>query len=67
VILSTRRALHRLGNRLRVAEIVFLPFAIRARTYFAGIVTKGLQPAAQVMCADTGFHADQARRHCGEP
>jgi hypothetical protein len=23
--------------------------------------------AAQVMCADAGFHADQARRYIGEP
>jgi hypothetical protein len=30
-------------------------------------VTKGLQLAAQVVRADTGLHADQARRHCGEP
>jgi hypothetical protein len=31
------RALHCLGNRFGVAEIIFLPFAICARTYFAGI------------------------------
>jgi len=65
-----RRALHCLGNRLRVAEIVFLPFAICAhvfRWHQSRVVTVGLQLAAQVMCADTGLHADQARRHCGEP
>ena len=42
-----------------------------ARTYFRGhqsrIVTVALQPAAQVMRADTGLHADQARRHVGKP
>jgi len=32
-----------------------------------GIVTKRCEFAAQVMCADAGFHADQARRHIGEP
>src|SRR5215510_15749445 len=65
-----RRALHSLGNRFRVAEIVLLPFAIRADIFCrhqSGIVTVGLQLAAQVMGADTGFHANQARRHCGEP
>jgi len=30
-------------------------------------VTVGLQLAAQVMRANAGFHANQARRHCGEP
>jgi len=48
----------------------FLPFVIRAhvfRGHQSRIVTERLQPAAQVMCADTGLHADQARRHCGEP
>ena len=30
-------------------------------------MTVPLQPAAQVMRADTGFHADQARRHIGKP
>src|SRR5450432_934922 len=32
-----------------------------------GIVTKRCEFAAQVMCADAGFHADQARRYIGEP
>src|SRR5881392_3339379 len=32
-----------------------------------GIVTKRSEFAAQVMCADAGFHADQARRYIGEP
>jgi hypothetical protein len=32
-----------------------------------GIVTKRWEFAAQVMGADAGFHADQARRYIGEP
>jgi len=31
------------------------------------IVTVRLQLTAQVMCANTGFHANQARWHCGNP
>ncbi len=57
-----RRALHGLGNRLGIPEIVFLPFAIGAHVFRGHqpcIVTKPLQLAAQVMCADTGLHADQ--------
>jgi hypothetical protein len=64
-----RRALHRLGNRFRVAKIVFLPFAIRARIlrgHQSRIVTVRLQLAAQVMCANAGFHANQAGRHVGK-
>jgi len=46
----------------------FLPFCYtRAHTSRdqSRIVTVGLQLVAQVMCADTGLHADQARRHGG--
>src|ERR1700730_5774596 len=32
-----------------------------------GIVPQRCEFAAQVMCADAGFHADQARRYIGEP
>jgi hypothetical protein len=56
--------------RLRVAEIVLLPLGIRAhvfRGHQSRIVTVILQLAAQVMRADTGLHADQARRHVGKP
>ncbi len=31
------------------------------------IVTKRCEFAAQVMCANAGFHADQASLHIGEP
>ena len=30
-------------------------------------MTQRCEVAAQVVCADAGFHADQARRHIGEP
>jgi hypothetical protein len=65
-----RRTLHRLGNRLRVAEIVLLPLRIGPnvfRWHQTGIVTKRLEPAAEVMRADASLHANQARRHVGEP
>jgi hypothetical protein len=45
-----RQALQRLGNRFRVAKIVFLPSAVSAhefRGYQPRIVAKGLQLAAQ--------------------
>jgi hypothetical protein len=64
-----RRALYGLGNRLGVAEIIFLPFAVGAhlfRGHQPRIVTVDLQPAAQVVRAHTGLHSDQAGRHCGE-
>jgi hypothetical protein len=61
-----RRTLHRLGDCLRVAEVVFLPFAVRAyvfRRHQPRIVTVRLQLAAQVMRANTSLHPDQALRH----
>jgi len=45
----------------------FCPCYTRPRRHQPRIVTVPLQPAAQVMRADTGFHADQARRHVGNP
>jgi hypothetical protein len=57
-----------------VMAILRLPIhlspAIRADIFGrhqSGIVTKRCEFAAQVMCADAGFHADQARRYIGEP
>jgi hypothetical protein len=35
-------------------------------TFQAGVATKGLELAAQVVRADAGFHADQAGRQVGE-
>ena len=65
-----RRALHGFGNRFGIVEVVLLSLAIGADIlgrHQPGIVTKRCEFAAQVMCADAGFHSDQARRHIGEP
>ena len=65
-----RRALHGFGDRLGVAEVVLLSLVVRAdvfRRHQPGIVTKQLEPAAEVMRANAGFHADETRRHVGEP
>jgi hypothetical protein len=58
------RALHRLGDRLRIAEVVLLSLAVWAhvlRRHQPGIVPKNLELATEMMCADAGLHADQAR------
>jgi len=65
-----RRALHRLGDCLGIAEVVLLPS--RVGTHIFGwhqpsVVTKRCEFAAQMMCADAGLHADQTRRQVGEP
>jgi hypothetical protein len=45
-----------------------LATAVRVRLWRnPNIVTKRCEFAAQVTCADAGFHADQARRYIGEP
>jgi hypothetical protein len=65
-----RRALHGFGNCFGIIEVVLLSLAIGAdilRWHQLGIVTQGCEFAAQVMGADTSFHADQARRCIGEP
>jgi len=65
-----RRALHRLGDRLRIAEVVLLPLRIWTDVlgrHQPGIVTKSPQLATEVMSPDTRLHADQARRHIGKP
>ena len=65
-----RRALYGFGNRFGIIEVVLLSLAIGAdifRRHQPGIVTKRCEFAAQVMCADAGFHANQARRYIGEP
>src|SRR5713226_5400433 len=61
-----RRALHGFGNRVGIIEVVLLSLAIGADIFGRhqpGIVTERCEFAAQVMCADAGFHADQARRY----
>src|SRR6202035_16187 len=58
------------GNRFGIIEVVLLSFAIGtdiSGRHQPGIVTKRCEFAAQVMCADAGFHADQARRYIGKP
>src|SRR6202008_3407205 len=57
-------------NRFGIIEVVLLSLAIGADIFGRhqpGIVTKRCEFAAQVMGADAGFHADQARRYIGEP
>src|SRR4029077_21155860 len=54
-------ALHRLGNRFRIAGVVLLSFAIRPHVFGwhqPGIVAEQLQLAAEMMCTDAGLHAD---------
>ena len=65
-----RRALHRFGNGLRVTGVVLLSFRIGANVpcrHQPGIVAKLLEPAAEMMGADAGFHANQSWRHIREP
>jgi len=65
-----RRALHGFGYRIGIIEVVLLSLAIGTDIFGRhqpGVVTKRYEFAAQVMCADAGFHADQARRYVGEP
>jgi hypothetical protein len=67
---SHRWALQRLGDCLGIAEIILL--SLRKRTHVfcrhqPGIVTETLELATEMMRTDAGLHADQARRHVGEP
>jgi CBS domain-containing protein len=62
-----RRALHRLGNRFGVAEVVLLTFGIRPhvfRRHQACVVTVRLQLAAQVVSANASL---KARWRVGKP
>ena len=64
------RTLHRLSDRFRVAIIILFALAIRAhilRRHQPGIMAERPQLATEMMCADAGLHADQARRQVGEP
>src|SRR5688572_15002925 len=59
-----RWPLHRFGNRLRIPEVVLLSLRIGAdvlRRHQPSIVTKCRKPATEMMRADAGLHADQAR------
>src|SRR6266511_1857826 len=58
------------ANRLGITEVVLLPS--RVGTHIFGrhqpsLVTKRSEFAAEMMCADTGLHADEARRQVGQP
>ena len=55
-----RRALHRFSDHRGVAEHIF-------RRRQSRIVAMRVPFPAQVMCANAGFHANQARRHVGKP
>ena len=64
------RALHRLGDRLGIAEVVLLSLVVRAhvfRRHQSGVVAKHLKLATEMMRADAGLHADQAWRQVSEP
>src|SRR6202007_2795023 len=64
-----RWTLHGFGDCLRVAEVILLSLRIGAHVlsrHQLGIVAKRLELAAEVMRANTGLHADQARRHIDE-
>src|SRR5215213_7917796 len=61
-----RWPLHRLSDRLCVAEVVLLPLRIRThvlRWHQPGIVTEPMELAAKMMRPDTSLHANQAWRH----
>jgi hypothetical protein len=63
-------ALHRLGDGLRVAEVVLLSLRIWAhvlRWHKPSIVPKHPQLATEMMCADASLHADETRWQVGEP
>jgi hypothetical protein len=65
-----RRALHRFGNGLRVTEVVLLSLRIGPnvpRRHPPGIMAKHQEPAAEMVRADAGFHANQTWRHIREP
>src|SRR6266566_8948516 len=65
-----RRSLHRFGDGLGVTEVVLLSFRIGPnvpRRHQPRIVAELLEPAAEMMCADAGFHADQTWWHIREP
>src|SRR6516225_3732283 len=60
-----RRALHRLRDRLRVAEVVLLPPRVGPHIFGwhqPSVVAKRCESAAQIVCADAGLHADETGR-----
>jgi hypothetical protein len=64
------RALHRFGDCFGVTKVVLLSLRVRPnilRRHQPSVVSKHLQFAAEMMRPDAGLHADQARRHVGQP
>jgi hypothetical protein len=61
--------LHGLGHGFSVAEVVLLALEEGLHElprHQLNVVAEGEQLTAQMMGADTGLHADQARRHVSE-
>jgi hypothetical protein len=64
-----RWTLHRLGDCLGIAEVILLPLRVRAnilRRHQPSIVAQCPKFATEMMCANAGFHPDQARWHIGK-
>jgi hypothetical protein len=64
-----RWTLHRLGDRLRVAEVILLPLGIWPyvlRRHQPGIVAESFEFPTEMMRSDAGLHPDQARQHIGK-
>jgi hypothetical protein len=64
------RPLHRLGDRLRIAEVVLLPLRVGAdvlRRHQPGVVAQCFKLPAEMVRADARLRADQTRRHVGKP
>src|SRR5215472_3819903 len=63
------RALHGFCDRLGVPIVVLVSFKERfyiLRRDEPDVVTKGFEPAADMVCAGTGLHPDQAARNVGQ-
>jgi len=70
VELAHGRPLRRFGDGLRIAVVVFV--ALEGCLYIfggheSGVVAEGIDPAAQVVGANTSLHADQAAREVCKP
>ena len=64
-----RRPLHRLGDRLRITEVILLPLRVGPhvlRRHQPSIVARGIKLATEVVRSDAGLHADKTRRHVGQ-
>ena len=65
-----RRPLHRLGDCLGITQVVLLSLRVGPHVFCwhqPRIVAELLQLTAEMVRADTGLHADQARRHVCKP